>query len=540
MLRFSVFLSAICAIALVQTGKASLSVFEPDNFNVNAALYNLGVDVSTIPALGSLQSLSTESQSACRAACGALSFLYGPSRAFAQNTTAYSNATGSYWSVQQEEVRPYCIFKPSVNTDVSILVLLARYTGCPFAIKSGGHGAFAGASSIRGGITVLLKDMNAITLNDNRSVVSVGPGNVWVQVYSALEPYGLAAIGGRVSTIGVGGLTTGGGISYYSNLYGWACDNVESFEVVTASGAIVIASADSYPDLYWALRGGGNNFGIVTKFNLYTIPSPEMRGGTRVFAEDQFSKVISAFVSVVNGASDDGNAQHWVAFVHTQGQNVAAAEITYVKNVSEPAIFAPYRAIPAIQDTTAVRTLVEYCDVVQEVNPDGLREMYWTLTVHLDEDFANWVTEYFYSVLPQVLGIQGINPSLVNQGITIPMLKNMTRNGGNALGLDASEGPFHLLLMSTWWENADDDEKIVAWAKDFWDTVTAKAKKDGVFRDYVYMNYASQYQDVIAGYGTTNKAKLQSIAAKYDPKGIYQTLQPGYFKLDGAPASDSL
>ncbi|RLL96749.1 hypothetical protein CFD26_104680 [Aspergillus turcosus] len=537
MLRFSVFLSAVCAGALAQTGKTTPNVFEPDNFDINAALYNLGVDVSAIPALSSLQSRSTES--ACSAACSALGFLYGPSRAFTQNTTAYANATGSYWSVQQEEVRPYCIFKPSVNTDVSILVLLSRYTGCPFAIKSGGHAAFAGASSIHGGITVSLKDMSAITLNEDRSVVSFGPGNVWVQVYAALEPYGLAAIGGRVSSIGVGGLTTGGGISYYSNLYGWACDNVESFEVVTASGAVIIASANSYPDLYWALRGGGNNFGIVTKFNLYTIPSPEMRGGTRVFAEEQFSKVISAFISVVNDAPNDGNAQHWVAFIHTQGQNLAAAELTYVKNVTEPAIFAPYRAIPAIEDTTASKTLVEYCDTVQEVNPDGLREMYWTLTVRLDEAFANWVTEYFYSVLPQVWSIPGINPALVNQGITIPMLKNMTRNGGNALGLDASEGPLHLLLMSIWWESAEDDETIVAWAKNFWDTVSAKAKSDGVFHEFVYMNYASQYQDVVAGYGAANKAKLQSVAAKYDPKRVYQTLQPGYFKLNGAPASDS-
>jgi hypothetical protein len=76
--------------------------------------------------------------------------------------------------------------------------------------------------------------------------------------------------------------------------------------------------------------------------------------------------------------------------------------------------------------------------------------MYWTLTVRLDEAFANWVTTYFYSVLPQVLSISGINPTLVNQGITIPMLKNMRRNGGNALGLDASEGPLHLLSMSVW------------------------------------------------------------------------------------------
>jgi hypothetical protein len=219
---------------------------------------------------------------------------------------------------------------------------------------------------------------------------------------------------------------------------------------VTSCGAIIAARADSYPDLYWALRGGGNNFGIVTKFNLYTIPTAELRGGTRVFAEEQFSKVISAFISVVNSASNDGNAQHWVAFVHTQRRNIAAAEITYVENVSESAIFAPYRAIPAIQDTTASRSLVEYCDEVQKVNPDGLREMYWTLTVRLDEAFANWVTTYFYSVLPQVLSISGINPTLVNQGITIPMLKNMRRNGGNALGLDASEGPLHLLSMSVW------------------------------------------------------------------------------------------
>lgn len=150
---------------------------------------------------------------------------------FAQNTTTYQNFTSSYWSVQQEEVEPHCVFKPAKDTDVSILVLLSRLTQCPFAAKSGGHAAFAGASSSQGGITVWLKDINAITLNSDRSIASVGPGNTWTDVYSALAPYGLAVIGGRVSEIGVGGLTTGGGISYYSNLYGWASDNVKSFEV---------------------------------------------------------------------------------------------------------------------------------------------------------------------------------------------------------------------------------------------------------------------------------------------------------------------
>jgi FAD/FMN-containing dehydrogenase len=111
------------------------------------------------------------------------------------------------------------------------MVLISQLTKCPFAAKSGGHAAFTGSSNSDGGITVLLRDLNEVTLSEDRSVASIAPGNTWGDVYTALEPYGLAVVGGRVSDIGVGGLTTGGGISYHSNLYGWALDNVESFEV---------------------------------------------------------------------------------------------------------------------------------------------------------------------------------------------------------------------------------------------------------------------------------------------------------------------
>jgi FAD/FMN-containing dehydrogenase len=134
-------------------------------------------------------------------------------------------------TVQQFQVQPYCVFRPSVNTQVSIAVLLSRLTGCPFAARSGGHAAFSGASSSAGGISIWLKDMNAVTLKADKSVTSVEPGNNWLSVYSAPEPYGLATIGGHASSIGVGGFVLGGGISYHSNLYGWALDNVQSFEV---------------------------------------------------------------------------------------------------------------------------------------------------------------------------------------------------------------------------------------------------------------------------------------------------------------------
>lgn len=160
-----------------------------------------------------------------------MSSISGPDRVLAQDTPAYNNFTGSFWSVQQEDVNPHCVFKPATNKDVAIAVLLSRFTGCPFAAKSGGHAAFAGASNSPGGITIWFKDLSEVTLSEDKSVASVGPGNVWGQVYKALEPHGLATLGGRASDIGVGGLTTGGGISYYSNMYGWVLDNVESFEV---------------------------------------------------------------------------------------------------------------------------------------------------------------------------------------------------------------------------------------------------------------------------------------------------------------------
>jgi FAD/FMN-containing dehydrogenase len=133
-----------------------------------------------------------------------------------------------------------------------VVLLLSRLTQCPFAVKSGGHAAFAGASNIRGGITINFAKLNEVTLPSDKSIASVGPGNTWYDVYESLEPDNLTVIGGRVAAIGVGGLTLGGkdprshliqlliraltscsigGISFFSGKYGWACDNVYNYEV---------------------------------------------------------------------------------------------------------------------------------------------------------------------------------------------------------------------------------------------------------------------------------------------------------------------
>jgi FAD/FMN-containing dehydrogenase len=467
-----------------------------------------------------------------------LTAVYGSDRVLPQDTAAYNNFTGSFWSEQQAQVQPHCVFKPAVDTDVSVAVLLSRLTRCPFAAKSGGHAAFRGSSNIPGGVTIWFKDLNEVKLNEDHSIASVGPGNIWGPVYKALEPYGLTVLGGRSSDIGVGGMTTGGGISYYSNLYGWVLDNVESFEVVTARGAIVKASQTEHPDLYWGLRGGGNNLGLVTKFNLYTIPSPKMRGGERVFSEPNFPAVTRAFIDVVNRAKQDGNAQYYIAYLRTKGVNIASAELTYAKDVAQPEILKPFRDVPAISDSVSSKTLLQQSNEINAVNPNGLREVYWPIAVRLNEEFANWAIEHWFSVLGEVSDVQGGNPVLIYQALTEPILASMNKHGGNALGLDSMQGPLHLLHISFWWEKESDDAQVYKFTTDFWNTVIAKAKQMGIYNGYVYMNYASKFQDPIASYGKENKARLQRIAAEYDPTGVYQTLQPGYFKLNGAPADN--
>ncbi|OQE22999.1 hypothetical protein PENSTE_c009G04607 [Penicillium steckii] len=513
------------------------SPIEPSNFNVTSALEDLGVDVSSIPALKGFHGAKARStDKACTAACSSLSYLFR-SKVSAQDTIGYSSFTDSFWSVQQEEVQPHCVFRPTKNTDISTAVLLSRLTGCEFAARSGGHAAFTGSSSSPGGISIWFKDMDAVTLNEDQSVASIEPGNNWLSIYSALEPYGLATVGGRAASIGVGGFVLGGGISYHSNLYGWACDNVESFEIVSASGKILNVSETSYPDLYWALRGGGNNFGLVTKFNLYTIPAPKMYGGARTFTQNNFPQAIDAFINVANNASVDTHAQQYIAFFSINGTNIASAELTYTKNVADPQIFKEYRSIPAVSDVSSPKTLVEYVTYLEASNPFHLREVYWPITVQMNRKFSRWVVNTFYSMIPEVASIPGAQPVIIYQAVTEPILKKMSKFGGNALGLDGSKGPLQIMQISCWWLNESDDEAIYKFLNSFWDKVIAQAKKEGVYDEYIYMNYASMFQDPISGYGEANKDRLKSIAKKYDPRGVYQTLQPGYFKLDGAPVT---
>ena len=189
----------------------------------------------------------------------------------------YEQSVGSYFSVFEQVITPYCVVQPSSASEVSTIIktfVAANSSGheCLFAVRSGGHTPFAGAANIDDGITVDLSALNSVTYQADANTTAVGPGATWDQVYLAVESQGHQVVGGRSSTVGVGGLSIGGGNSYYASRMGLVCDNVLQFEVVLASGEVVSASLDENPDLFKALKGGSSNTGIVTRLDLTTFP----------------------------------------------------------------------------------------------------------------------------------------------------------------------------------------------------------------------------------------------------------------------------
>ncbi|KAM0351034.1 hypothetical protein ACHAPU_002815 [Fusarium lateritium] len=528
---------ALAASAVIAT--AADPLLETNDFNLTQALQDHGVDVQKLPvSAGDLK----RSDKGCAAACASLQILYGDSAVESQNEKAFDDFTHTYWSSVQTEVNPYCIFKPQKPTQVAVLVLLARLAQCPFAAKSGGHAAFAGASSVEGGITISFANLKDIALSKDKKVASIGPGNIWGSVFEELGKSDVTVVGGRVHDIGVGGLTTGGGISYFSNLYGWACDNVESYEVVLANGLIITASATQYPDLYWALRGGGNNFGLVVKFNLKTIPLPkgQLWGGLRVYTENEFIEVTDALFNIIKNSEKDPKAGLYVVFNHINGTKKVMPFLYY----SEPGggkatIWDDFNKIEPIRDTTTDRDLAAWTKEMTNYSPFGFRQMYYVISTKVDRDILDFARDCFFKTVHSIENIPGIVPAMVIQGITTPQIKHMQKNGGNALGIDANDGLLFIIQLSVSWEKRADDEAVHSWVSDVLETISHEAKARGVGNDFVYMNYASQFQDVIATYGSVNKAKLKSISKKYDPQHVFQLLQPGYFKLDRAPVPNS-
>ncbi|KAF1947958.1 FAD-binding domain-containing protein [Clathrospora elynae] len=522
-------LQRIVSLSVASSALAQ-DAFEPSDFNVTEALVANGFNVSALPELAALKEKRSVS-SPCAIACKSLKVVFGGN--VLTGGSDYDAFTSAYWSSQAASVNPYCVFTPEKTLDVSTVVLLSRLTQCPFAIKGGGHAAFPGASSIEGGITVSLEKMNEITLSTDKKIASIGPGNRWGAIYTKLAEQNLTVIGGRASDVGMG-LVLGGGISHHSNIYGFACDNVASFEVVTASGITLNVTPNAFADLYFALRGGGNNFGVVTKFNLETISQGLMWGGTRIHLQTDYPKLINAFATMAESAPKDLKAVQILSFAVTAGSPAAQIQLEYLEPVNEanpPAILKEYLSIPPIKADTINRTLVSDTDMLSAQMPSGHRYTFWASTFKVDRDLMAWMQ----ALHQKTVGPLPDQGSLTFQAFTVPTLSQMSKKGGNALGLNPADGPLFHVLVYMVWDDASKDDQFNKAALDFMNAVKVEAKKRGLHNRYIYMNYAGPYQNVVPSYGEANLAKLKSIAKKYDPNAVFQKLQPGGYKLEGAP-----
>jgi FAD/FMN-containing dehydrogenase len=197
--------------------------------------------------------------------------------------------------------RPAIVVEARGAADVRAAVVAAREHDLPLAVQATGHGTHVPAD---GGILVRTSDMAAVLVDPDRRVARVGPGAVWGDVLAAAAPFGLAPLSGSSPSVGVTGYTLGGGLGWLARRHGFAADSLLRAEVVTADGSIVTATADDHADLFWALRGGGGSFGVVTAMELRLHPVAQVYAGTACFAIDRASETLMRYREWIADAPD--------------------------------------------------------------------------------------------------------------------------------------------------------------------------------------------------------------------------------------------
>ncbi|KAL8295551.1 hypothetical protein RB597_009305 [Gaeumannomyces tritici] len=504
---------------------------------------------------------------AARARAADQSSLYGNSTdACAQLASALPGKTSfpdsalygqskDYWSAFQAALSPACFFYPESTADVSVAMKLLASLSAPFTVKSGGHTPYAGGSNIQAGVTIDLIRLNQVTVSADRQTVSVGPGNRWGNVSAVLDPLGLGVVGGRVGQVGVSGLTLGGGISYFSNRRGWACDNVRAFEVVLSSGRVVVATPARHPDLFWALRGGGgSHFGLVTRFDLEAFPQVGglwRRLSLYSLASPSAAQLMQAYADLGLAGLDGDPDGHNFMFVGDMAafgggfmgsflyhSNPAAAD----DPLAVPPVFADMASVPgSLQTTTDVANVSARLLEIGE--PNGLRKGWTSVAIRLTPDTAallrDVVVPEFQAHVARLRAAaaslnvtdEALNPGMSWHVVTATTLRAMQRNGGNALGLRPEDGP--LIHMNTihGWSRPELDELVEAGLDELTARIERGAAARGLDSRYKYLNYAGRAQRVYEGYGAENHARLRRVAAHYDPDGVLRRLWRGYIKL---------
>jgi FAD/FMN-containing dehydrogenase len=411
---------------------------------------------------------------------------------------------------------PEMIARCSSTEDVVAAIRHARATGLDISVYGGGH-AVTGAAVIDGGMCIDLRGMRRIEVDAEARVARADGGLTWAEVDAATQEHGLAVTGGRVSTTGLAGLALGSGSGWLERKLGFTCDNLLEAEVVTADGSVVTASDTENPDLFWALRGGGGNYGIVTRFTLRLHPiGPIVFGGMLVFPPHRGVEVMRAYRDFVAKAPDEVGSG--LAFITAPPEEFVPAEAR-----GKPAIgiICCYAGDPA-DGPAAYAPLIELGPALTMVQPMPYVAVQQLIDPGNQKGMQNYWTGDFYDDLPDeaidvLVGMATQPVSPLTQIIIVPGGGAIARVDEDAMALGSRHAAFNLHYLSAWADPADDDRNIaytrgLAGAMKPWSTGAA------------YLNFLGDegMSRIEASFGPAKFARLQQIKAQWDPDNVFR------------------
>ncbi|KAH6645340.1 hypothetical protein BKA67DRAFT_664428 [Truncatella angustata] len=436
------------------------------------------------------------------------------------------------WDQKQFQTVYVCRVEPNSTDEVSEVLQVLVNNWCKFAVKCGGHSRYPDDSVSIGGVTIDLGLMNTIVISDDRTTARIGGGSLTKQVFAALDMFGLAYIGGRVGQVGMGGFTLGGGTSVLSAKYGWALDHVLEYEVVLPNATSVTVSECSHPELYYALRGGGNNFGIVTSFNVSVFPQGPLYAGSRTFADDQTSRFLEEAEKIFTIEDfEDTNIglEYRYTFSARNGWTMSSTQ-RYAEPVMNPPVFDALNSIPALGNLTG--GISSLASSTSFSGPLGnTRNLFAYLTHYPSVELSKQALAILKDITERG-NLTSLNPQLITYSIPAMTMQMSKTRGGNALGLDV-EGHLIINLFALSWTDRAMDNAAYAFADSFIAQFRAAAENVDAFHPFIYINYANRGQDVFGGYGQENQQRLIEVSRAIDPRGIFTSsgLWTGFFKV---------
>jgi FAD/FMN-containing dehydrogenase len=406
--------------------------------------------------------------------------------------------------------RPALIVRPSGVADVRRAIAFAGEHALSLSIKGGGHNV-AGLAVTEGGVMLDLSAMRAVRVDPVARTARVQGGALWSDVDRETAAFGLATTGGQISHTGVAGLTLGGGIGWLVGKHGMTIDNLRSVELVTADSALVTASDASHPDLFWALRGGGGNFGVATSFEFALHPQGDVLAGVVAHPIAKAREVLAFYREFTASCPDELTVYAQLTTDPNSGARLAAMAAFWPGDQAEgERVLAPLRAFgPPLVDTIGRRSYVDWQRMFDPKYPHG-RRYYWKSI--LVRELADEVLDAFveHAAVPPLPGLY----------LTIEFYAGpMNGVGATDTAFPHRAARYQPVVIGSW-DNPADDAISIAWARGVHAAIEPHGL-NGTFLNFNAIEGTDRRDRVRAGYGP-NWGRLVEVKRRYDPTNVFR------------------